>query len=102
MNPMCFLLIAFSTALTACGGDSGQGRQPPASRLIHSPPIGQLAAQQLRTLSMECEKYTPDGSTRGPYDAAYCEDAIAAWGDSPLQIVTIDKNAAAAAPVKIP
>jgi len=51
---------------------------------------------------MECEKYTPDGSTRGPYDSAYCDDAIAAWGDSPLQIVTIDKGAATLAPAKIP
>jgi hypothetical protein len=102
MNPMCFLLIAVSTAVTACGGDSGPPRRPPASRLIHSPPIGQLAPQQLRALSMECEKYTPDGSTRGPYDAAYCEAAVAAWGDSPLQIVTIDQGAATAGPVKIP
>jgi hypothetical protein len=41
---------------------------------------------------MECEKYSPDKSTRGPYDAAYCEDAIAAWADSPLQIVPIPKD----------
>ncbi len=27
---------------------------------------------------------------RGRYDAEYCEEAIAAWGDSPLQIVVID------------
>ena len=38
---------------------------------------------------MDCEKYSPDGSSRGPYDIAYCENAIAAWGDSPLQMVTI-------------
>jgi len=102
MNRMRVLLIVFSTTLTACGGDAGQPRQPPATRLIHSPPIGQLAPPQLRALSMECEKYTPDGSTRGPYDSAYCDDAIAAWGDSPLQIVTIDKGAATLAPAKIP
>ena len=102
MNPMCFLLIVVSTAVTACGGDSAQPRQPPASRLIHSPAVGQLTPQQLRALSMDCEKYTPDGSTRGPYDAAYCEAAVAAWGDSPLQIVTIDQSAATAGAAKIP
>ena len=99
---MCLLLIVVTTAVTACGGDSGQPRPAPASRLIHSPPIGQLAPQQLRALSMECEKYTPEGSTRGPYDAAYCEAAVAAWGDSPLQIVTIDHSAAPGGPAKIP
>jgi len=41
---------------------------------------------------MECQKYSPEKSTRGPYDAAYCEDAIAAWADSPLQIVPIGKD----------
>jgi hypothetical protein len=41
---------------------------------------------------MECQKYEPDKSTRGPYDAAYCDDAIAAWADSPLQIVPIGKE----------
>jgi hypothetical protein len=41
---------------------------------------------------MECEKYSPDKSTRGPYEAAYCEDAIAAWADSPLQMVPIPKD----------
>jgi hypothetical protein len=51
-----------------------------------------MGAEQLRSLSMECEKYVPDKSARGPYDAAYCEDAIAAWSDSPLQIVPIIKE----------
>jgi hypothetical protein len=83
------LVIAFSAALTGCGRDTGQ---PAVPKLIHSPPITQLAAQQLRSLSMECEKYVPDKSTRGPYDAAYCEDAIAAWADSPLQLVPIGKD----------
>jgi len=41
---------------------------------------------------MECEKYVPDKSARGPYDAAYCEDAIAAWSDSPLQMLPIIKD----------
>jgi hypothetical protein len=90
----CILLIALSAAFTGCGRDSGQSavpKQAAVPRLIHSPPISQLAPQQLRSLSMECEKYSPDKSTRGPYDAAYCEDAIAAWADSPLQIVPMDE-----------
>jgi hypothetical protein len=102
----CILLIALSAALmgatvTGCGRDSGQSAMPKQAapilaaqpKLIHSPPISRLAPQELRSLSMECEKYSPDGSARGPYDAAYCEDAIAAWADSPLQIVPIQKDA---------
>jgi hypothetical protein len=103
----CILLIVVSAALTACGRDAGQTAVPEQAavpgqaaapgqaavpRLIHSPPIAQLAAPQLRALSMECEKYSPDKSTRGPYDAAYCADAIAAWSDSPLQIVPVGKD----------
>ena len=106
-KPACILMIVFSAALTGCGRDSGRTAAPgqaatpgqaaapaqaAAPRLIHSPPIAQLAAEQLRSLSMECEKYVPDKSARGPYDAAYCEDAIAAWSDSPLQIVPIIKD----------
>jgi hypothetical protein len=41
---------------------------------------------------MECEKYSPTKTSRGPYDAAYCEEAMAAWGDWPLQIVTVDAD----------
>ena len=41
---------------------------------------------------MDCEKYSPDGNSRGPYDIAYCENAIAAWGDSPLQMLTIPQS----------
>jgi hypothetical protein len=103
-------LIVFSAALTGCGRDSGQTIVPgqtaargqaatPAQaampRLIHTPPIAQLAAEQLRSLSMDCEKYVPDKSTRGPYDAAYCEEAIAAWSDSPLQMLPIIKDESA-------
>jgi hypothetical protein len=91
----CILLIVLSAALTGCGRDSGQAAVPAqaaAPRLIHSPPIAKMGAEQLRSLSMECEKYVPDKSARGPYDAAYCEDAIAAWSDSPLQIVPIIKE----------
>ena len=62
-------------------------KQPAASNLIHSPPIKLLTDEQLRSLSMRCEKYVPENSARGPYDAAYCEDAIAAWADAPLQMM---------------
>jgi hypothetical protein len=66
--------------------------QAPAPGLIRSPPIAQLAAEQLQSLSMECQKYSPDQSSRGPYDAAYCEEAIAAWADSPLQMLPLIKE----------
>jgi hypothetical protein len=95
----CTLLILFSAALTGCGRGSGgsaapQDPRPHDPQLIHAPPITQLAAEQLRSLSMECEKYVPENSARGPYDAKYCEDAIAAWSDSPLQIVVIKRGEA--------
>jgi hypothetical protein len=82
----CALLLIFSAACIGCGGGS-----PDIAplRLGHSPPVKRLTPQQLRDLSMECQKYPPRDSMRGRYDAAYCEDAIAAWGDEPLQIVTI-------------
>jgi len=88
-------LIVFSAASSGCGRDSGQAAVPgqaAAPRLIHSPPIAKMSAEQMRSLSMECEKYVPDKSARGPYDAAYCEEAIAAWSDSPLQMLPIIKE----------
>ena len=95
MKPARPPLILFCIALTGCGSDSGQSVAPPKSKtatLINSPPIKQLTAQQLRSLSMACEKYPPGKSARGPYDAAYCEDAMAAWADAPLQIVPIKRE----------
>lgn len=94
MKSACLPLLVLSAALAGCGGDSGQPPRPnpPASRFIHSPPISRLDPTQLRALSMDCEKYSPDGTSRGPYDIAYCENAIAAWGDSPLQMVTIPQT----------
>lgn len=91
LPPAWLPLLALGATLAACGGDSGQPRQPapPVSRFIHSPLISRMTPEQLRALSMDCEKYSPDGVSRGPYDIAYCENAIAAWGDSPLQMVTI-------------
>jgi hypothetical protein len=48
-----------------------------------------LDLKQLKALSNECEKYLRGQFARGPYDAAYCQAAIDAWGDAPLQIVRI-------------
>jgi hypothetical protein len=104
LRPTCLLLMMLA-ALAGCGRDAGQSAQPKqpaapgqpaAPRLIHSPPIRQLVPEQLRALSMECEKYAPEKSARGPYEAAYCEEAIAAWSDSPLQMIPIpmDKDGA--------
>jgi hypothetical protein len=96
----CILSVMLA-ALAGCGRDAGPSAppkqpavsgQPAARRLIHDPPIARLASEQLRALSMECEKYSPDRSARGPYEAAYCEEAIAAWADSPLQIVPVPAN----------
>ena len=95
MKPACLPLILFCIAVSGCGSDSGQSAAPPKSNdamLIHSPPIKQLTAQQLRSLSMACENYPSDKSARGPYDAAYCEDAMAAWADAPLQIVPVKRE----------
>jgi hypothetical protein len=83
------LLILLCATCPGCGGDSAD--LAPA-RLIHAPPVGQLNPQQLRSLSMECERYAPNGSMRGRYDAAYCDEAMAAWSDSPLQMVPIQKE----------
>jgi hypothetical protein len=99
MKPAHFLLLSFNVLWSACGGSSGPPKpgltappgQLPESKLIHSPPVARLSAEQLRSLSMECEKYAPIEAARGPYDAAYCENAIAAWSDAPLQIVPLEK-----------
>jgi hypothetical protein len=79
--------------MLSAAGCSGNSTDLTPIRLRHSPPVARLDAQQLRTLSMECEKYSPHGSMRGPYDAAYCEEAIAAWGDSPLQMIIVAPDA---------
>jgi hypothetical protein len=44
---------------------------------------------------MDCEKYVPEKSARGPYDAAYCEAAAAAWADAPIQMLPFEKDASA-------
>src|ERR1700716_432488 len=85
----CVLLLAFIAACTGCSGGSADIAP---LRLMHSPPVHRLTPQQLKDLSMECQTYPLHNSMRGRYDASYCEDAIAAWGDEPLQIVTIDQG----------
>jgi hypothetical protein len=85
-GPAVMLLMAVYAALAGCGRDA-EDLTP--LRLIHSPPIERLTPEQLRALSMECEKYSPNNSMRGRYDAGYCEQAMAAWSDSPLQMVII-------------
>jgi hypothetical protein len=81
-------LISLAGVLGACS------RAPPAPRadepiLVHSPPIKQLDLKQLKALAIECDKYLAGQFARGPYDAAYCQAAIDAWGDAPLQMVRI-------------
>jgi hypothetical protein len=82
------LIVWGATVVAGCGGDPAD--LAPV-RLRHEPPIGQLTPEQLRALSMDCEKYPAKDSMRGRYDGRYCEDAIAAWGDSPLQMITLPR-----------
>jgi hypothetical protein len=86
MKPAWLLLIVCAAGTAGCGRDAADIAP---LRLRHDPPIARLAVEQLKSLSIDCERYPPKESMRGPYDAKYCEDAIAAWGDSPLQMVTI-------------
>jgi hypothetical protein len=86
MKPAGLLLIVCGAAAAGCGRDAADIAPV---RLRHDPPIARLTAEQLRSLSMECERYAPKDSMRGRYDAKYCDDAMAAWGDSPLQMVTL-------------
>jgi hypothetical protein len=75
----------------------GQAPAPPAatSRLINAPPIAKLTADQLHGLATRCGRYPPEGPARGPYDAGYCEAAIAAWSDSPIQMLRLSDQRAA-------
>jgi hypothetical protein len=73
-----------------------QAPAPPAatSRLIDTPPISKLTPDQLHGLATRCGRYTADGAARGPYDARYCEAAIAAWSDSPIQMLRLSDQSA--------
>jgi hypothetical protein len=75
----------------------GQAPAPPAakSRLINAPPIAKLTPNQLHGLATRCDRYPPDGPARGPYDAKYCEAAISAWSDSPIQMLRLPDQPAA-------
>lgn len=82
------LIVVPPVCLGGCGRDQGT---PPAavSPFIHSPPIKDLSRERLRALAMECETYSPSKTQRGPYDAAYCQNAIDAWADAPLESVGV-------------
>jgi len=88
---LCLVLIVYGAAAGGCGGDP---TDLTPVRLRHEPPIGQMTAEQLRALALDCEKYPPQDLMRGRYDGRYCEDAIAAWGDSPLQMITLPGTSA--------
>jgi hypothetical protein len=84
--------LLFGAALLAAAALSGCGRKTgdiAPLRLRHTPPVAELSAEQLRSLSMECDSYSPHEGMRGRYDAAYCDEAMAAWADAPLQMVTV-------------
>jgi hypothetical protein len=81
--PLAIFFIV-STGILGCSGDTADLAP---IRLTHKPPVNQLTAEQLRSLSMDCEKYPRNDWARGRYEAAYCEEAIAAWSDAPLQMV---------------
>jgi len=87
----CALALAgaLGVVLAACSRAPAPQARADEPILIHTPPLKQLDLRQLKALSIECEKYLPGQFARGPYDAAYCQAAIDAWGDAPLQIVRI-------------
>jgi hypothetical protein len=93
MSGTVLFLLGAAAGVGAAGGGltgcSGADSELAPIRLAHSPPVATLDPQQLRSVSMQCEQYSPHNSMRGRYDAKYCEEAIAAWGDSPLQMVII-------------
>ncbi len=87
MRLVCLLIVG--ALLTSCARTAPSHARSDEPTLIHTPPIKQLNVKQLKALSMECEKYLPGQFARGPYDAVYCQGAIDAWGDAPLQMVRI-------------
>jgi hypothetical protein len=84
---LCVLSLAGASA--ACSRAPAPQAPADEPNLIHAPPINQLDLRRLKALSIECEKYLPGQFARGPYDAAYCQAAIDAWGDAPLQMLSI-------------
>ena len=78
-------LVGVISACSRAPAPRARGRADPHPHTAHK----QLDLKQLKALSIECEKYLPGQFARGPYDAAYCQAAIDAWGDAPLQMVRI-------------
>jgi hypothetical protein len=89
MRPLRRCVLSLTGILAACSRAPAPAPQADEPTHIHTPPIKLLDLKQLKALSMECEKYLPGQFARGPYDAAYCQAAIDAWGDAPLQMVRI-------------
>jgi hypothetical protein len=89
MTPSTRCVLSLIGILTARSPAPAPVARVDEPTLIDTPPIRQLDLKQLKTLSIECEKYLPGQFARGPYDAAYCQAAIDAWGDAPLQMVRI-------------
>ena len=89
MKPLMLCVLSLTGILAACSRVPAPQAQRVEPTLVDTPPIKQLDLRQLKALSMECEKYLPGQFARGPYDAAYCQAAIDAWGDAPLQMVRI-------------
>jgi len=88
---------ALLLVLIACERAAPPAQAPaPSSRLINTPSIAKLTPEQLHGLAKRCERYAPDGGARGPYDAKYCEDALAAWSDSPIQMLVLPPQPASA------
>ena len=84
---LCMLSLAGTVA--GCSRAPAPQTRADEPTLIRTPPIKQLDLKQLKALSIECERYLPGQFARGPYDAAYCQAAIDAWGDAPLQMLRI-------------
>jgi len=91
MRPEAALLLAL--LLAACGG-AGDPSVHTADRagrsnLIDTPAIARLTEDQLHGLAGRCQRYPASGPARGPYSAKYCDEALAAWSDSPIHMLII-------------
>lgn len=92
-------MLLAAAAVAACSGDP---KDLAPVRLTHTPAIGALKAEQLQALSLDCGKYPLRGSERGRYEAAYCEQAMAAWSDAPLQMLNLQSPARQSADAQNP
>jgi hypothetical protein len=89
MRLLTLCIFSLAGILAACSRAPAPQAPADGPTLIHTPPIKQLDLRRLKALSMECERYLPGQFARGPYDAGYCQAAIDAWGDAPLQMLRI-------------